>query len=63
MLHFLTQRFTDPLFCSQVDLECGTSNALLQVIEPEKCEYLFRVSTPAVCWPDGEGGEQVKDEL
>lgn len=39
----------------QVDLICGTTNALLNVAEPEKCTYLFQVSTPAVCI--------VKDEL
>ncbi|GAA5833625.1 hypothetical protein JCM9279_001580 [Rhodotorula babjevae] len=68
--YYLKQLYADgqrcwngPLRSAKVDLECGTSNALLQVIEPEKCEYLFRVATPAVCWPDGDGGEQVKDEL
>lgn len=45
----------------QVDLVCGTSNALLSVIEPEKCEYLFKVQTPAVCIVDEEG--KAKDEL
>lgn len=46
-----------PSFASpaQVDLICGTTNALLNVAEPEKCTYLFQVSTPAVCI--------VKDEL
>lgn len=49
----------------QVDLSCGTTNALLSVIEPEKCEYLFKVTTPAVCYPTREevGGERPKDEL
>lgn len=49
----------------QVDLSCGTTNALLSVIEPEKCEYLFKVTTPALCYPPKleEGGAQPKDEL
>ncbi|KAI5480797.1 glycoside hydrolase family 31 protein [Pseudohyphozyma bogoriensis] len=53
-----------PLRSAKVDFICGTSNALLSVVEPEKCEYLFTVSTPAVCFPLEEqtvGG--AKDEL
>lgn len=54
----------------QVKLICGTSNALVSVWEPEKCEYQFTVATPAVCF-DGlleqaeakQKGEVVKDEL
>ncbi|GJN90711.1 hypothetical protein Rhopal_003725-T1 [Rhodotorula paludigena] len=54
-----------PLRSAKVDLVCGTSNALLSVIEPEKCEYLFEVTTPAVCFPpeEKEQKEVVKDEL
>ncbi|GAA5975399.1 hypothetical protein JCM11641_004253 [Rhodosporidiobolus odoratus] len=53
-----------PARSAKVDLVCGTSNALLSVIEPEKCEYLFKVSTPAVCFPPNAAEEQqVKDEL
>ncbi|GAA5935275.1 hypothetical protein JCM10213_003991 [Rhodosporidiobolus nylandii] len=52
-----------PARSAKVDLVCGTSNALLSVIEPEKCEYLFKVSTPAVCFPQADDGEHVKDEL
>lgn len=48
-----------------MDLSCGTSNELLSVIEPEKCEYLFKVTSPAVCFPREEKDDQtkVKDEL
>ena len=35
----------------KVELSCGTANALLSVSEPEKCEYLFRATTPALCYP------------
>ncbi|GAA5828886.1 hypothetical protein JCM11251_005908 [Rhodosporidiobolus azoricus] len=52
-----------PLRSAKVDLVCGTSNALLSVIEPEKCEYLFKVSSPAVCFPQAEDGKHTKDEL
>jgi hypothetical protein len=42
----------------QVDLSCGTTNALLSVSEPEKCEYRFKVTSPALCYPleEGSGG-------
>lgn len=49
-----------------VELSCGTENALLSVSEPEKCEYKFKATTPALCWPAAiEGGHegQEKDEL
>ncbi|ODN73839.1 hypothetical protein L202_07363 [Cryptococcus amylolentus CBS 6039] len=52
-----------------VVLSCGTSNALLSVAEPEKCEYRFKVSSPALCWPEqqpvveGEVKQESKDEL
>ncbi|GAA6028173.1 hypothetical protein JCM8097_006897 [Rhodosporidiobolus ruineniae] len=55
-----------PARSAKVDLVCGTSNALLSVIEPEKCEYLFKVATPAVCFPQkdqDEGAAHEKDEL
>ncbi|GAA5895979.1 hypothetical protein JCM6882_005578 [Rhodosporidiobolus microsporus] len=52
-----------PLRSAKVDLVCGTSNALLLVVEPEKCEYLFKVSSPAVCYPEAGDGEHAKDEL
>lgn len=56
----------------QVDLSCGTTNALVSIMEPEKCEYRFKVTTPALCWPldkDTEGqsvsspASAVKEEL
>jgi hypothetical protein len=40
----------------QVDLSCGTTNALLSVSEPEKCEYRFKVTSPALCYPVEEAG-------
>lgn len=50
-----------------VDLSCGTSNALISVSEPEKCEYRFKVTSPALCWPEAPGSPtdevKVKEEL
>ncbi|WWD22735.1 hypothetical protein CI109_107228 [Kwoniella shandongensis] len=64
-----------PLRSVKVDITCGTANALLSISEPEKCEYRFKVTSPAVCWPEQgeesvkvqaeqqEGQEAVKEEL
>lgn len=46
----------------QVDISCGTKNELLSIQEPEKCEYFFKVTSPALCWPVEEQ-ESVKEEL
>ncbi|OSD01764.1 endoplasmic reticulum protein [Trametes coccinea BRFM310] len=34
-----------------LDMSCGTENAVLSVAEPEKCEYEFKVTSPALCLP------------
>ncbi|KAJ9118653.1 hypothetical protein QFC22_003873 [Naganishia vaughanmartiniae] len=41
-----------------VDLTCGTSNEITHISEPEKCEYRFQVTTPALCWPDLQWEQQ-----
>lgn len=47
---------------SQLLLSCGTENALLSIVELEKCEYQFTGTTPALCLPlDTETGS--RDEL
>ncbi|KAM0750382.1 hypothetical protein T439DRAFT_326351 [Meredithblackwellia eburnea MCA 4105] len=51
-----------PARSAKIDLICAPTNALLSVIEPEKCEYLFTVQTPAVCYPKADESKQ-KDEL
>lgn len=30
-------------------IECGVENEIVEVSEPEKCEYHFRMLSPAVC--------------
>lgn len=32
-----------------VKFECGAENAILEVTEPEKCEYRYKMTSPAVC--------------
>ncbi|OCF38619.1 protein kinase C substrate 80K-H [Kwoniella heveanensis CBS 569] len=60
-----------PMRSVGVDITCGTKNELLSISEPEKCEYRFKVTSPALCWPDEElqagvgagAGEDVKAEV
>lgn len=40
-----------PMRSVTLDLTCGTVNSITSVTEPEKCEYLFRGTTPALCLP------------
>jgi len=30
-------------------MTCGTVNEIVSVAEPEKCEYVFKMQTPAAC--------------
>ncbi|CAE6522222.1 unnamed protein product [Rhizoctonia solani] len=45
------------------DITCGTENTIQTIAEPEKCEYLFTGTSPALCWPLDEKAENEKDEL
>ncbi|KAG0256346.1 hypothetical protein BG011_004615 [Mortierella polycephala] len=42
----------------RLEMTCGAKNEILSVTEPEKCEYHFKMQTPAVCpvLPDSESG-------
>lgn len=47
-----------------VDLQCDTSNAVLDVFEAEKCIYSIKISTPAVCFGTSTTeAPHIKDEL
>ena len=48
-----------------VEFSCGTENMIYAVAEPEKCEYQFTGTSPALCHPlSREGkGSPVKEEL
>ncbi|KNE68787.1 hypothetical protein AMAG_13428 [Allomyces macrogynus ATCC 38327] len=39
----------------KVALECGVADALVEIAEPNKCEYTMRFTTPAACVEKGEG--------
>ncbi|OCH95878.1 endoplasmic reticulum protein [Obba rivulosa] len=43
-------------------VSCGVENALLSVAEPEKCEYHFKITSPAACLPL-ETTKESRDEL
>ncbi|KAL4264047.1 Glucosidase 2 subunit beta [Pleurotus pulmonarius] len=48
-----------------LELSCGLENAIQSIIELEKCEYQFTVTTPALCLPlDPENGKDAgREEL
>ncbi|KAJ3374743.1 hypothetical protein GGF31_006640 [Allomyces arbusculus] len=50
----------------KVALECGVEDALVEIAEPNKCEYTMRFTTPAAC-VEKQGGKAVEggahDEL
>lgn len=50
--------------CADLQLvwTCGTENALLAVVELEKCEYQFTATTPALCLPP-DAPESKHEEL
>ncbi|KAI0939027.1 hypothetical protein AcW1_004173 [Taiwanofungus camphoratus] len=51
-----------PMRSVTLTMSCGTENALLSVAEPEKCEYQFAVTSPALCLPP-EASEEKREEL
>lgn len=48
-----------PTRSADVRLYCGTETKLTSVTEPNRCEYLFMLGTPAVCFiPDDISGDE-----
>ncbi|KAH9256172.1 hypothetical protein BASA81_005666 [Batrachochytrium salamandrivorans] len=43
------QCWNGPARSVKVKLTCGVANALVDIQEPNKCEYVFMATTPAVC--------------
>lgn len=44
-----TRCWNGPERSVKATIECGLNNEILDVSEPEKCEYHFRMLSPAVC--------------
>lgn len=73
--YYLQQAYTHGTKCwngpersVHVSFECGADNEILEVTEPEKCEYKYRMRTPAVCplakeKHDAVEAEHVHEEL
>ena len=48
-------------------MSCGIKTEIVSVTEPEKCEYLFKLQTPAVCpvlesEAEGEGDAEEQEK-
>ncbi|PLW22299.1 hypothetical protein PCASD_15310 [Puccinia coronata f. sp. avenae] len=76
--YYSKQVYTDGAKCwngpersLHLEIRCGTKNQLYSVMEPEKCEYLMRMSSPAMCLDGLDSSDQgthldhwvVRDEL
>ena len=44
-----TKCWNGPERSTIVSLECGSQDEILQVSEPETCNYLIRMATPSTC--------------
>ena len=44
-----TKCWNGPERSVKAKIECGVKNEILEVTEPEKCEYHFKMTSPAVC--------------
>lgn len=51
-----------PIRKANVEIECGSKNEVLTVSEPEKCEYFFRMTSPAACKEKKSEDEQVSEK-
>ncbi|ORY85045.1 glucosidase II beta subunit-like-domain-containing protein [Protomyces lactucae-debilis] len=56
-----TRCWNGPERSGRVDVECGKSNHLVSVREAQKCEYVYRVTSPIACSLQQQ--QVVKDEL
>jgi protein kinase C substrate 80K-H len=44
----------------QVELDCGSKEEVSDVVEPNRCEYQARMTTPAACSPEEAKSLQVQ---
>ncbi|CAO3638415.1 unnamed protein product [Mucor hiemalis] len=55
-----TKCWNGPERSVKAKIECGLNNEILEVTEPEKCEYHFRMKSPAVCNLASTSGDSKK---
>ncbi|KAI8088481.1 glucosidase II beta subunit-like-domain-containing protein [Thamnidium elegans] len=53
-----TRCWNGPERSVKAKIECGLKNEILEVSEPEKCEYHYRMLSPAVCQSDDKVQQQ-----
>ena len=46
-----------------INLECGLETKVTSVSEPNRCEYVYQVETPAACYVADSGSSDTHDEL
>jgi len=51
-----------PSRTAEIRLNCGSSNLITRVSEPERCKYLFDINTPAACTQPTKEPEPVLHE-
>lgn len=57
-----TQCWNGPQRSVQLGFECGATNTIMSVSEPEKCTYHIKMMTPAVCREGLEEGQEEQEQ-
>ncbi|CAH1764884.1 7729_t:CDS:10 [Entrophospora sp. SA101] len=58
-----TRCWNGPNRSAKIHFECGKDNEILSVAEPAKCEYLIKMTTPAVCHKIDIQNNKLHEEL
>ncbi|GAA5816614.1 hypothetical protein MFLAVUS_010144 [Mucor flavus] len=58
-----TRCWNGPERSVKAKIECGLKNEIIEVSEPEKCEYHYRMLSPAVCQADDKVQQQNQKPL
>lgn len=55
--------WSGPIRRTSVEIVCGEKDEILQVSEPERCEYFFKAKSPVACVEVSSEGDKSRDEL